>query len=94
MVNLFEICIRTTTLLTAKITTVENCLNPNKNEVLAKKFDTINKFLKGKNVLEGDISFDIRLREQLGSVLPKSLIKMTTVLLMMNFKRLMINMMT
>jgi len=67
----FEICLRTTTSLQAQIASIENCINPTKNLVLSKKFDTIISFLKDKNVLEGNTIFDIRLRKQLGSVLPE-----------------------
>ncbi|WP_425446645.1 hypothetical protein [Dethiothermospora halolimnae] len=68
----FEICIRTTTPLSVPVLSdVDNCIHPTGDKNLTKKFDTIINFLKQKNVLEGNTVFDIRLREQLGTILPE-----------------------
>ncbi len=67
----FEICIRSRTHLDAPIATIENCISPTKNKNFSKKFETMIKFLEEKNVLEGSTVFDIRLREQIGTILPE-----------------------
>lgn len=67
----FEVCIRTASPLTAQALTIDNCINPTKNKSLAKKFKSSIEFLTNKNALDGNTVFDIRLREQLGSILPE-----------------------
>lgn len=67
----FEICIRTATHVDAKSATVKNCINPSQHESFSSKFETILKQLTSKNVLEGETPFNIRLRENIGTILPE-----------------------
>ncbi|MBY0116508.1 hypothetical protein NST33_25000 [Paenibacillus sp. FSL L8-0435] len=67
----FEICIRTATHVGAKSATVENCINPSQHKSFSSKFQTILEQLNSKNVLEGETPFNIRLRENIGTILPE-----------------------